>query len=213
VFDDEVTLAFETSEPAETEVLAGPDCGTPTLRASPGMGGTSHVVTLTQLDESIAYRYKITARDEAGNSVVEDAGGQCRLFHPAAVRFDRQDFDDGAPSWKHGAALGEDSWRLEETPLARSPPDAWHVPGAERFSDTSLYSPPFAVPPGALLAFWHTFEFEPGFDGAVIEILSAPEGEWTDLGMQIRRGGYQSTLVLPTRWPAGVHGRAEFWAP
>ena len=212
VFDDEVTLAFETSEPAETEVLAGPDCGTPTLRASPGMGGTSHVVTLTQLDESIAYRYKITARDEAGNSVVEDAGGQCRLFHPAAVRFDRQDFDDGAPSWKHGAALGEDSWRLEETPLARSPPDAWHVPGADRFSDTSLFSPHFTVPPGALLAFWHTFEFEPGFDGAVIEILSDPEGEWTDLGMQIRRGGYQSTLVAPNplagrrAWSGGVLG-------
>ncbi|MBI4606316.1 MAG: S8 family serine peptidase, partial [Planctomycetes bacterium] len=189
LLDDEATIAWETDEPALTEIAVGPDCAAPATRVPLPVGGTSHVAVLGDLTADATYRFVITARDEAGNVAVDDAGGVCRAFRPTALCSERYDFDAGAPGWTHAASLGADAWRLEETPVARTPPAAWFLPGEDQFSDASLVSPVFLVPPGSYLAFWHAFDFEEGFDGAVLEVSGDGGATWTDLGPQVRRGG------------------------
>ncbi len=196
LLDDEATIVWETDEPTIDEVTAGAACDAPTIRVPLPMAGVSHAVTLGGLDSALDYHFKITARDEAGNAAVDGAGGACRLLRPSAVCSLRQDFDDGAPGWSHSAALGRDAWRIEAPAFARTPPNAWFLPGADEFSDVALVSPVFQVPPRSFLAFWHTYDLESTFDGAVVEI-SVDGGSWTDLGSRIRRGGYTSVLVPP----------------
>jgi hypothetical protein len=40
------------------------------------------------------------------------------------------------------------------------------------------------------LSFWHAFQLELGYDGAVIEVSTDGGATWSDLGPSIRRGGY-----------------------
>jgi hypothetical protein len=50
------------------------------------------------------------------------------------------------------------------------------------------------------LSFFHIFNFEPGFDGGVIEI-SADGGDWEDLGARIISGGYDGQVTETTSNP------------
>lgn len=52
------------------------------------------------------------------------------------------------------------------------------------------------------LSFYHIFDFEPGFDGGVLEI-SADGGEWQDLGSRIISGGYDGKVTDTTNNPLG----------
>ncbi|HVR75320.1 MAG TPA: S8 family serine peptidase [Planctomycetota bacterium] len=197
VLDDQATIAWETDEPAIGELTAGLTCGATTIRRAVAMGGTTHAVTIDSLLSSRSYYFQILASDEAGNSAVDNAGGACRLLRPADACTARHSFDDGAPGWTHSALLGKDAWSLESIAFARTPPGAWFLPGADEFADVSLFSPALFIPAGGYLSFWHSFEFETGFDGALIE-LSLDRGEtWIDLGPSIRRGSYNGTLVPP----------------
>ena len=50
------------------------------------------------------------------------------------------------------------------------------------------------------LSFYHIFNFEPGFDGGVLEI-SADGGDWEDLGSRIISGGYDGKVTETTNNP------------
>lgn len=52
------------------------------------------------------------------------------------------------------------------------------------------------------LSFYQIFNFEPGFDGGVLEI-SADGGEWVDLGSRIISGGYDGKVTSSTNNPLG----------
>ena len=53
------------------------------------------------------------------------------------------------------------------------------------------------------LTFWHSYDFEPGYDGGVIEI-STDGDTWTDLGSRIITGGYDGKLTDVSRNPLGI---------
>ena len=44
------------------------------------------------------------------------------------------------------------------------------------------------------LRFWHTYELEEVFDGAVIEISTDGGTSWLDLGDKILQGGYDMDI-------------------
>jgi hypothetical protein len=50
------------------------------------------------------------------------------------------------------------------------------------------------------LSFFHIFNFEPGFDGGVLEI-SADGGDWEDLGSRVISGGYDGKVTETTNNP------------
>jgi hypothetical protein len=52
------------------------------------------------------------------------------------------------------------------------------------------------------LTFFHIFDFEPGYDGGVIEV-SADGGEYEDLGSRIIVGGYDGKVTETSSNPLG----------
>jgi hypothetical protein len=53
---------------------------------------------------------------------------------------------------------------------------------------------PIAVPPGATLSFWHRWNLENTFDGAVLEFSTNGGTTWTDAGAAILTNGYNGTI-------------------
>jgi hypothetical protein len=64
----------------------------------------------------------------------------------------------------------------------------------------------FAIPANTgsvRLSFYHIFNFEPGFDGGIMEISSDDGETWQDLGSRILVGGYDGKLTAASNNPLG----------
>jgi hypothetical protein len=121
---------------------------------------------------------------------------------------------EGQPRWTPSSDGGAFPWRIS-TERARSGTNSWHAPDAPVRQDATLVSDPINVPADAAsasLAFHHTYEFEPGFDGGIVEISDG--GPWEDLGPWMVSGRYPSNVsatlgsALGTRpvWSGGRLG-------
>ncbi len=74
------TVAFTTDEPARGRVVCGTTCGGAAAEASELHFATTHSLTLTRLQDDTTYLFRVEARDEAGNTRVDDNGGACYSF-------------------------------------------------------------------------------------------------------------------------------------
>lgn len=90
--------------------------------------------------------------------------------------------------------VGTMNWQWLTGP-AYSPTHVWHVEGEDGVQDSQLVSPEFTVPEQATLTFYHRYDFEPGYDGGVLEILRQGATAWTDLEQDIVRGSYTGTIA------------------
>jgi hypothetical protein len=54
------------------------------------------------------------------------------------------------------------------------------------------------------LSFFHIFNFEPGFDGGVLELSTDEGGTWQDAGALMLAGGYDGTLTADSGNPLGT---------
>lgn len=124
-------------------------------------------------------------------------------------------FDDlegvGVP-WCHEASEGDDDWAIVATPLARSPVHAWHAGEHGAASDSSMRPcSPFLVPEGATLQFWHAFDTDDRYDGAVFEISFDAGANFHDAAPLMRRGGYSS--LIDARAATAISGRPAWTGP
>jgi hypothetical protein len=62
---------------------------------------------------------------------------------------------------------------------------------------------PVSVPAGATLSFWHRWNLENTFDGAVLEFSTNAGGTWTDAGALITQNGYNGTISTSFQSPIG----------
>lgn len=90
---------------------------------------------------------------------------------------------------------GTANWQRVEGP-AYSPTWAWHVEGEDGVQDAQLISPEVTLPDQAVLTFYHRYDFEPGYDGGVLEIRRQGETGWTDLDPDIVRGSYTGSIAV-----------------
>ncbi len=149
-----------------------------------------------QVDTS-AGRFTLPVRVQVGR--FSQAGGPTER-----LLFD--DVDNVGVKWKRKG--GFDSFQGPATSGTMS----YHAedPGRER-NDTQLsqlyMKKVVTIPDNAgqvRLSFFHIFNFEPGFDGGVLE-LSTDEGEtWQDAGALILVGGYDGTLSEVSNNPLGT---------
>jgi hypothetical protein len=135
--------------------------------------------------------------DLAGNKAWASAPPDCLDFQITETCGIRDALDPPSAGWSHSAAVGVDDWAVVAFERAHSPPAVYRSINRGRLKDASLVSPPVDVTSGTVLAFWHTFEFEPGFDGARLEISTDDGATWTDLGPAIFQGGYNGLFPLP----------------
>ena len=122
------------------------------------------------------------------------------------------DLDPMKESWTHAAALGTDDWRLT-TNHSHSPTTAYFCSEPSTIKDDYLLTRPFVVPANARLSFWHTYQLEPNFDGAVVEVSTDGGATFVDLQSHITQGAY--TGQISTEWAARSAddrlGLAAFW--
>ena len=114
------------------------------------------------------------------------------------------DFDPMKESWTHAAALGIDDWMLT-TNRSHSPTTAYFCSEPSIIKDDYLLTRPFVVPADARLSFWHTYQLEPNFDGAVVEVSTDGGATFVDLQSHITQGAY--TGQISTEWGSPIGGR------
>jgi hypothetical protein len=138
-----------------------------------------------------------------------------RFVLPVRVRVGRQDgatqellsddVDGGRVKWKK-KRFGM------STTLANSGSQAYHAvdPGKEdedNLLGTLTMKKTFAIPEnagGVRLSFFHVFNFEPGYDGGVLEISDDSGATWRDAGPLIITGGYDGTVTEASNNPLGT---------
>ena len=182
-------VTWRTSKPADSAVQYGVS-SLPDHASYLSALGTNHAVTITGLSANRTYYYQVASRDQAGNTTVDDNGGNLYSFTtlkaPAPPWF--TDLETGATGWTvvpdpvNGSDL---NWTLG-TPnnglanSAYSGLKAWggNLNGDQNFTLASsfLYSPVIDLSglKSATLTFWNVYDFTrqplPGFyeeDGGV----------------------------------------------
>ncbi|MHC1768284.1 MAG: choice-of-anchor J domain-containing protein [Verrucomicrobiia bacterium] len=170
---EEAYVSWTTSEPSDALVQFG---------ESTFLGRTAYSQDLSELHELILvglqpdriYNYRVVSRDHAGNTTVDDNGGDLytlRTLRPIRPPWtDRLDAPDAEKNWSvEDDPEGQTSWRLgvpdNELQLeAYSPPNAWgsNLDGSEiNVADTLLVSPAIHLTGGnnATLRFWQSYDF------------------------------------------------------
>jgi hypothetical protein len=154
----------------------------------------------TPLQGGSCYWWRVAADNACG------IGDWSTPFHFATASLDIS-FADGIESgdgnWTHEAVDGKDNWAITSDQF-HSPTQAWYVPDAEKITDTRLWNTtPVLLGNGEILSFWHRYQIEEHFDGAVIEISTDGGSTWTDLGPYITANGYNDTISTNYQNPIG----------
>jgi hypothetical protein len=98
-------------------------------------------------------------------------------------------------------------WAIVTT-ASHSPTHSWFASSDEADSDQFLYRNGLVVSNGACLAFWHAYELEEGYDGAVVEISLNGGATWTDIGTNATQNGYNA--VISSDFGNNIGGRPAF---
>lgn len=190
-------ISFNTNEDAQANIYLGMECGSPLLTQSTSLR-TTHSKIFSDLSECTPYCYWIELIDDVGNTSLYDNSGQC-YWHITQTETDNiisttDDFEPTANNgWTHQADQGNDNWHLDTSVYAHSPDNAYmYEPGTDYVSDARLITPEFQG--GGEFSFWHTYNIENTYDGAVIEISTNGGNTWTDLETYITQGGYNNTV-------------------
>jgi len=184
--------AFNTIAPGQTGTNTTPF----QIQVPSGTRCGSVANLLLQIDTSVG-RFTLPVRVQVGR--FSQAGGP-------AERLLLDDVDFNRVKWKRKGGFGE-----IQGP-ATSGTMSYHIqdPGKEQ-NDTLLamlfMKKVVTIPSNAgqvRLSFFHIFNFEPGFDGGILE-LSTDEGEtYQDAGPLILVGGYDGTLTADSSNPLGT---------
>jgi hypothetical protein len=169
-------IYWDTSEFADALVQFGESALMERTAYNPDPAN-NHAVTLFGLVPNRTYYYRVTSRDVAGNTVVDDNNGNLHQFKTLKPLFPpwSDNMNSGATNWS--VFSGDDTqteWTLGvpnngvET-AAHSPPAAWgcNLQGLPiDFAETMLISPAIYLTNGnvAKLNFWHSYDFSLGSD-------------------------------------------------
>ena len=166
---------------------------------APILDGTTYQTT-TPLESGRCYWWQVNAGNACG------VGDWSTPFHFATVDWDisfADDIESGDGGWTHEAVEGKDNWAIS-TDQSHSPTHAWYVPDASKITDTRLWNTtPILIGTGETLSFWHRYQIEENFDGAVVEVSTDGGSTWTDLGPYTIANGYTGTISTNYQNPLG----------
>jgi hypothetical protein len=189
-------VIWETDERAVGRVLHGRACESlGAIALGPGLS-LAHTVEILGIDPEVPLLLRIEAVDAAGNSTTFPASGCAHLVLERDCGFE-DSLEPPLPGWAHSAEVGPDDWEVVGFAGSRSPTRSWHAKNLGVLKDASLRIPPVDIEASDVLTFWHTFEFEDGFDGALLEISTDGGSSWTSLGASIVEGGYNGSVFVP----------------
>ncbi|MEJ2420260.1 MAG: hypothetical protein P8018_00785 [Acidobacteriota bacterium] len=174
-----------------------------------GLTGTAFSDT-TALSPGVPYYYIVRAVD-VGNGA-EDPNTVMRVAAPSKTFYETFEESSGEPdaggTWTHEALSGEDLWVQSTDGFPHSASHTFYARDVEHLNDDVLVTPSFAVTSSTVLTFYHTYQLDDGYDGAVIEISTDGGGTWNDLGSYITQGGYNGTI--PSDFGNPIGGRSAW---
>ncbi|MGA9771908.1 MAG: S8 family serine peptidase [Blastocatellia bacterium] len=186
------TVSGNSSFPVIPPGLTGSNATPFELQIPSGLRCGQVLVLQLQVDTTIG-TFKLPVRVQVGRSISPVPDG------PIIV----DDVDGGRVKWKKkkGFDVAQN--------VGRSGVRSFHAvdPGTDDNDNNQLskleMKKGVTIPQNAghvRLSFYHIFNFEPGFDGGVLEI-SADGGDWEDLGSRVITGGYDGRVVELTNNP------------
>lgn len=120
------------------------------------------------------------------------------------------DMESGIGGWRLRSRIGQEGWRLSDD-RSNSGSFAWYVPNSENEQDQSLQLLR-AVPltnGTPVLRFYHSFDIEPGLDGAILETATDGGFSWDPLSEEaFIRQGYTGRIAPRTLGESDLDG---FW--
>ncbi|UXI67853.1 fibronectin type III domain-containing protein [Tahibacter amnicola] len=195
---------------------------------------TDTQVTDTTVANATRYYYAVRAEDISGSgnglcaSGLQDTNTQrldVRPTGPDIVAFG--DDVEGAASWVTAGTGPANGGFSVVTDHVHSPTRAWHSPDPGEVQDRTLTQiTPVTVPAegGVLLEFWHRYELETAYDGAVLEYSLDGGTTWTDIlaaqgpvpanANRLIEGGYNGALNSAGAFPGrnAWHGAHLEWS-
>ncbi|MCE5228041.1 S8 family serine peptidase [bacterium] len=224
VSDSSSVYHLTTSEPARIKVHYGTSPSYLTLLIEDNELATEHDINFENLAACKAYYFYVEVTDQAGNTTVLKNQGELFGFRTCSQTV-TLDTLDPAPTlrWSHSAAMGTDdwtyvikssAWNANATGYVRSGVNAWSCADVPELKDDSLVLGPFTITSMMKLSFWHTYQLEKTFDGAVIEVSTDGGKNWIDLGPEIIEGRYtgiisgnfHSPISNRSAWTGGMLG-------
>jgi hypothetical protein len=125
-----------------------------------------------------------------------------------AAGFFTDDMEGTEPNgWSHHAATGTDDWGYV-TDSAHSPFHAWFASDVAGLKDAYLITPTIGIGDASQMTFWHRYDLESYYDGAVLEISTDGGQSFIDLGDYITQGGY--THTISTGYQSPIMGRGAW---
>ena len=128
-----------------------------------------------------------------------------RIEYNADVGF-FDNVENGPNGWVPSKTGTGSDWFIATTD-SYSPTHSWFATDDATTGDQFLTRSGITVNNNASLSFWHSFDLETGYDGAVVEV-SVNGTTWEDLGSQATENGYNSTISANYGSPIG--GRSAF---
>jgi uncharacterized repeat protein (TIGR01451 family) len=114
--------------------------------------------------------------------------------------------DPAAYTWSSSATTGAINW-VETTTRSHSNSHSWYARDEGSPTDFTLTSGNLLLDTISTLSFWHYFDTESAYDGAVVEISTDGGISWSDLGEFMTQNPYNNTL---DPFSTGIGNRKAF---
>lgn len=187
----------------------------PTNLIATGLTGTSYMdMDPTLLDRENVY-YIVRATDASNgmgeSNVVEASAAPTGPVVPGNnIAEDVDSYanigDATAAGWVTAALQGADDWRVESgDDNTTGTSNSFVSTDISSVSDKYLATETFVPAADTELSFFHKYDLESTFDGAVLEITTDGGNNWADLSAQFTTGAYDDTLS--TSWGHPFGGR------
>ena len=170
---------------------------------------TSHSVTLTGLSPETTYYFRVKSADTSSNQSTSDVYSFTTTAEPQMPTDFNDDMENGDGNWtKHPD--GSTPWAIVSTGYVHSGSHAFFSADEGSIKDDTIdtYEIDLRNASTATLSFYHTYELENTYDGAVIEISTDGGSTFTDLGSHITQGGYTGTIS--TSYQSPIAGRSAW---
>ena len=196
----EATVFWSTDEAATSAVRLEPG----SLQVEASALVTSHSLLVSGLSSCTQYTVFASSADSVGNQSEEPGPSFMTLDGHDAIN---DDIESGQGAWiLDPADIPEDgnSWAIELDPQGQGADHAWWSRDDDSDKDDRLVAGPLLIGTGeTVLTFEHHFNFEPGWDGGVLEVAIGSEQpadeDWIDIteltvGEEFLSGGYTGTV-------------------
>ncbi len=206
---DSATITWTTDEASTSVVYYGTSSTSLTQQAQGASSVTSHSVSLTGLTATTTYYYKVESADAAGNVSTSAVYSFTTTAAPQMPTSFSDDLENGDANWTKFPD-GATPWAIVSTTYANSGSFALFSADEGSIKDDIIqtYEIDLRNASTASLTFFHTYELETNYDGAVIEISTDGGNTFSDLGANITQGGYTGTIS--TSYQSPIAGRSAW---